>query len=210
MMETPILWNGGGMKKRALEGLQTAVINKSLILNLSHGLNQPQEGRGNQELQPYQVLKRQKQHIWWSVIINTNVKSKWGLNHLTAWMEEKGRDNSSCLTVFLPGHWLFPCLQTQTGILTFPGSQATPVKGEKVHALWSSKSTCGPGNAWCQAQCPWTGWNMAVRNVRFRATLSQIHPLLEAWPWASNSIRSFFTCEMNDRTSQPCQEDQIE
>ena len=54
----------GGMKKRALEGLQTAVINKSLILNLSHGLNQPQEGRENQELQPYQVLKRQKQHIW--------------------------------------------------------------------------------------------------------------------------------------------------
>ena len=53
MMETPILWNMGGMKKRSLAGLQTAVINKNLTLNWSHGLNQPQEGRGNQELQPY-------------------------------------------------------------------------------------------------------------------------------------------------------------
>lgn len=124
MMDTPILWNEGGMKKRALEGLQTAVINKSLILNLSHGLNQPQEGRENQELQPYQVLKRQKQHIWWSVIINTNVRSKWGFNHLTAWMEEKGRDNSSCLTVFLPGHWFFPCLQTQNWNINFSGASS--------------------------------------------------------------------------------------
>lgn len=74
------------------------------------------------------MLKRQKQHIWWSVIINTNVRSKMRGFNLTAWMEEKGRDNSSCLTVFLPGALAFPVFRLKTGILTFLGPQTTPVQ----------------------------------------------------------------------------------